>query len=84
MSNFSPPSMPPPPFTPVYCPILEPLSKNFMENQINRYVYIWLDNKMSFWFYCIDIKNHIVFGYAWVDEKLVYVYFDIGRINNIY
>jgi len=79
-----PPSMPPPPFIPVYCSALEPLSQDFVESQMNRYVYVWLDNGMSFWFCPILLEGHSVSGYAWIDEQLVYIYFDICRINNMY
>jgi hypothetical protein len=48
---------------------------------LNRYMYVWLRNGNSFWFYPIYIAGDTLIGYRWREFGWVYFTLNIRRIS---
>lgn len=57
------------------------ISPGSIANCMYQYVYIWLDNGNSFWFYPVYLSHSTIAGYRWNGYTWRYTGIDLNRID---
>lgn len=75
----------PPPAAPSYCPPHHGDSMpHIMRQYLERYVYIWAQDRRGMWIYPTRIDDREIEGYAYLNGRWIPCRFDWHEIHSIY
>lgn len=84
MNSLRPPSSPPPPSTPQYCPALRGTGRAYIVQHLQHYTYLWTTTGHSFWVYPLAVKEGQLIAYAWDGEAWQLIQMELAAIDSIY
>ncbi len=82
--HLAPPSSPPLPGAPQYCPFLRGTGPEYIARHIQHHTYLWTMSGHSFWVYPIAVTNERLIAYAWNNEQWQLVQMELAAIDSIY